>query len=300
MSRRVDLRPGSRPARPGLGQPPALLRPGRGPRRQLPPRGPPSPGRAFTPPSASRSSSGPSVDRGARVLQPGDRPSRRGAPRDAGHDREPDRPVRGEEARGGGARYALRDLARHAVRRRRRRHLPPAEPGLGEDARLHHGGADVAALRRFRPPGRPPRHDGRGRIARGRREHRLLREPLPLQGRLLPLALLEVHPPAGGGPRLRGGARRHRAEADRGGAAARPRGRGRGEPGQGRLPRQHEPRDPDPDERRHRDGGAAARHAPRPRAAGVRASPSRTRRSRSSGSSTTCSTSRRSRRGGST
>ncbi len=54
-----------------------------------------------------------------------------------------------------------------------------------------------------------------------------------------------------------------------GGAAARARGRGRGEPGQGRLPRQHEPRDPDPDERRHRDGRAAARHAPRPRAAGV-------------------------------
>ena len=158
--------------------------------------------------------------RRAGVLQPRDRPARRGAARDAGHGRKPDRPVRRAQARGSGARDALRDVARHALHRRSRRHLPPAEPGLGEDTRLHRRRADVAALRRVRPPGRPGPDRGRGGQQREWRRLRPLREPVPVQGRLLPLAGLEIDAAPRRGPHLRDGARRDRAEARRGGAAA--------------------------------------------------------------------------------
>ena len=221
-SRRLDLRPGSRPARAGVGEPPAGLHPRRHrhddnfPRAKVASREGLRGALGYAHPARRPGA------RRAGVLQPRDRAARRGAPRDAGHGREPDRPVRGAQARGGGARDALRDVARHAVHRRRRRHLPPAEPGLGEDARLHRRRADVAALRRVRPPGRPAHATSTeaGALAEGTRL-RPLREPLPLQGRLLPLAGLEVDAAPRRGPRLRDGARRHRAEAGRGGAAAR-------------------------------------------------------------------------------
>ena len=266
------LRVGRGAARARVEEPPAGLHPRRLPRRQLPPRGGGEPrGPARRPRHAHRARrAGP---RRAGVLQPRHRTARRGAPRDAGDDREPGRPVRRAQARGGGARDALRDVAGHALHRRPRRHLSPPEPGLGENARLHRGRADVPALRRVRPPGRPGRDDGRGGEHRERRGVGHLREPLPLQGRLLSLAGLEVDAHPRRGRHLRDGARRDGAAPGRGRPAPGARGGPRGEPGEGRLPREHEPRDQDADERGDRDDGAAPRHGAAGGAARVRGHP---------------------------
>ena len=209
----------------------------------------------------------------ARVLQPGDPAPRRGAPGAPGHRGEPARPIRGAAAGRGRAQDPLRHLPGPAGGGRLRWLLPPAEPGLGADPRLHHRGAAVAALHALRSPRRPGIHPGPGGEGGRRGERGPVREPLSVQGRLLPLAVLERHSPGRGGAELRLGPGCDGAEAGRLGPPAGPGGGRCRQPRQGRLPRQHEPRDPHPHERGDRHGRASARHPARARAAGVPADP---------------------------
>ena len=146
-------------------------------------------------------------------VRPGVHRARSGGPSRAGlrlDDRRHSPP-----ARGGGARPLLHAVTGRAVHGRGRR-LPQAhQSGMDRSARLHGGRAAEPAGHGVRSSGRPGR-DRRGRAAAPERRGRgLVREPLPPQGRLLPLA--PVAGPAGGGAAdpLRLRPRRHGGKADR-------------------------------------------------------------------------------------
>ena len=262
------VRPRRRPARAGLAERPPGVDRGRRARHQLPARGrrhARGAARRLRLPDRARRKR----PRDARVLQPSGPRARPRPARAARHDRQPDRAVRGAQARRGRAAHAVPDVPRHAVHRRLPGLLPEAEPGLGGNARLLAAGADEPALRRVRASGRPQRHERGGEEQHHRRGDAAVREPLPPARRLLPLARVEGVAARRAGADLRRRARRDRAEARGAGAAAGARdGRGR-EPRQERLPGQREPRDPHADERRDRHGGAAARHTATERAARV-------------------------------
>ncbi len=101
-----------------------------------------------------------------------------------------------------------------------------AEPRLGEDPRVERPGADGEAFRRVRPP-RRPRGDRRGgNTARAGSRDGLVREPLPLQGRIVQMAPLERRRCPRQRAAHRGRAGHHRAQACRGGALQDRRDRG--------------------------------------------------------------------------
>ena len=141
-------------------------------------------------------------------------------------------------------------------------YLPPGEPRLGEDARLHRGGADrpVPTSTSSTPTtATPPR---RGRERRGGAPLLLFENRYRCKDGSYRWISWNATPGPGGASSTPV-ARRDRAEAGGGGAAAGPRRRRGREPGQERLPGQHEPRDPHPDERGDRHDRAAPGHPAR-------------------------------------
>ena len=167
-----------------------------------------------------------------QAVQPA-RAGRRSSRRCSRHERGPER----------GARPLLHALARVARGGRRRRLLQAPQPRLRARARLHRRGTAGASVHRLRAPGRPCGDARRGGGPRTRHRDDLVRESLPLQGRLVPLARLDDHARDRDGPALRRGPRHHRAQA-RGGEA-------RGAEGRARAPRRHQPRRARRQRRRH-------------------------------------------------
>ena len=127
---------------------------------------------------------------------------------------------------------------RHAGHRRLRRPFQAAQPELGEDPRLQRRGAEDEAPHRVRAPGGPRLY--RGAAAKGADGgfHRLLREPVPHEGRRLAVAGVDGGPLRGGRPHLHLRPRPHRAEGRGGGAPPpHPRADGAGRGGSGRAAR---------------------------------------------------------------
>ena len=167
--------------------------------------------------------------------------------------------------------------------------VPARQPLLDPRARLERRGADLAPVRRLRPPRRPRVHPQRA--AAGDRDGRGLghRQPLPAPRRRVPDRAMERQGRAGHGHDLRGGPRHHRARRDRGAAAGRGRAREQGERGEERVPLADEPRAADAAQRDPRLHAAARVLASSRPATARRSNTSARAGSTCCGSSTSCS-----------
>ena len=122
---------------------------------------------------------------------------------------------RGLRARGS----LLRDVDRHALLSQLQRSLQATQSRLGAHARLHARGADVATVHRVRASRRSRAHPQSESRSPQRRQGTRFREPISLQGRIVPLVPLERRARHRGARDLLGGARRHGEQG--GGAGAR-------------------------------------------------------------------------------
>ena len=123
---------------------------------------------------------------------------------------------RSTQVAGGAQHAAVRTLPRPARRRRLRRVLQVGQPRLRAGAWLQRRGVLLPSLPGHGAPRGPCEHRGRGRQARRRRGgHDRVPEPLPRQGRVVPLDRMDGAAARDRATALRGRARHHRPQADR-------------------------------------------------------------------------------------